>query len=211
MPLSMPSRLPTLVVSLVVNGSIPALAYWSLRSPLHSDVAALAVGAVVPLGWSAVLAGWRRRVDPVALVSLAGLAVAVVVSLSVGGGVLPLLLRHAAVTGVAGTACLVSVAIRRPLLAAARPLLLRSAHRGRRVTGETAGPPSERYFGVLTTIVGVVLLAHALLTVALALTLPTGVYLVASRLAGWAATAIGALAVLWYVRRARRSGTGTGR
>jgi hypothetical protein len=50
----------------------------------------------------------------------------------------------------------------------------------------------------------VVLLAHAGANVALALTLPTGRYLVVSRMVGWAVTGVGVVVVIAYMKRVRR-------
>jgi hypothetical protein len=208
-------RPSVLAVGLVVNMVVPAATYIALRSRLHSDVAAVAVGAAAPAAWSIALAARRRRVDPVALSALAGIAVAVGICLASGGSALPLLLRHAMVTGTLGSACLVSILVGRPLLVLARPPLVRSARPGLLSTSGTGRLPADvhmRYFTVLTAIVGTVLLAHAVMNVVLALTVPTTRYLVVSRPAGWAITATGAAAAVWYVRRARppaRGGEGT--
>nr|WP_123827114.1 VC0807 family protein [Micromonospora globispora] len=193
-------------MSLVLNGVVPAVMYGLLRSRLHSDVGALAAGAAVPALWSGVLAARRRRVDPVALLALTGLGIALGVSLASGGGTLPLLLWHAMVTGVVGLACLISVLVRRPLLAVVRPLLVRSLrpeHRPADSAGPLSGAAHRRSFMVLTAIIGVGFLAHAVMNVVLAVTLPTSGYLIVSRIAGWAITAAGAATVVWYIRRAK--------
>ena len=198
-----PHRLP---LSLAANGAVPAVAYALLRTPLHSDVAALAVGAGVPIGWSLVLAAWRRRVDPVALLALAGLGTALAISLATGGGSLPLLLRHVAVTGGAGLACLGSALVGHPLLATVRPLLLRLRQPEPSTARQFPTPAARRsYFTTLTVIVGVVLLAHAAANIALALTLPTERYLLVSRVVGWAITGTGAVLVVSYLKHARRA------
>lgn len=195
-----------LLLSLAVNGAVPVAAFALLRAPMHSDVAALAVGAGVPIVWSLGSAVWRRRPDPVALLALAGLIIALAISLTVGGGTLPLLLRHVAVTGGAGLACLVSVLIDRPLLAVARPLLLRRFQAAPSTVDRSRAPALQRHhLSALTVIVGVVLLAHAAANIALALTLPTVRYLVVSRLVGWAITGVGVVFVVGYVKRVRRT------
>ncbi|MDN3353178.1 VC0807 family protein [Actinomadura sp. DC4] len=195
-----------LLLSVAVNGAVPVATYALLRAPMHSDAGALAVGAGAPLVWSLGFAAWRRRPDPLGLLALAGLGIALMISLLVGGGSLPLLLRHVAVTGGAGLACLISVLIGHPLLAGVRPLLLRRfppapspVRRSR--TSAAQGP----YFSVLTATVGVVLLAHAAANIVLALTLPTGRYLLVSRVVGWAVTGIGAVLVVGYVKCVRRA------
>jgi hypothetical protein len=196
------------VLSLLVNGAAPVIGYLLLRGPLHSDVAALSAGLAAPVCWSLALAAWKRTADPIAVVSLAGLGIAVAVSLATGGGTLPLLLRHVAVTGTAGLACLGSVLAGRPLLQLGRPLLLRLAPRPiddhEPSTVERLRIDGKRYFTVLTAIVGAVLIAHAAANVALALTLSTTRYLVVSRPVGWTITALGAVFVITYMKRARR-------
>jgi hypothetical protein len=169
-----------LAISLAVNAFVPAVLYVALGR----DRTALVVGAAVPVGWSIALAIARRRADPVALLSLAGLGVALVVSAATGGSVLPLLLRHVAITGTAGLACLVSLIVGQPLIGVLR---------GRR----------DRVFTGLTAIAGTVLVVHAGANVVLALTLSTGRYLVVEHPVGWTILGVGTAVCIVYMRRSR--------
>ncbi len=98
-----------------------------------------------------------------------------------GGSALPLKLHSAAETGVLGLACLVSVALRRPLLLLGLRIL---AHRRGRSNGAWrkvfAEPVLGRTFSVITVIVGVGLLIEATSQAALALVLPTVVFVAVS-------------------------------
>jgi hypothetical protein len=98
-----------------------------------------------------------------------------------GGSALPLKLHSAAETGVLGVACLVSVALRRPLLLLGLRILARRRGRGsgawRKVFAE---PVLSRTFSLITVIVGVGLLIEATSQAALALVLPTVVFVAVS-------------------------------
>jgi hypothetical protein len=62
----------------------------------------------------------------------------------------------------------------------------------------------RRLDATLNARIGAFLVMHALLHLALALTLPTATYLVAGRAVNWAATAAGALSLYSCLPRARR-------
>jgi hypothetical protein len=66
-------------------------------------------------------------------------------------------------------------------------------------------PPADRRLdATLNAMIGGFLVLHALLHLALALTLPTATYLVAGRAVNWAAIGAGALCLYSYLRRARQ-------
>jgi hypothetical protein len=62
----------------------------------------------------------------------------------------------------------------------------------------------RRLDATLSAMIGAFLILHALLTLTLALILPTATYLVAGRAVNWAAIGAGALCLYSYLRRARR-------
>jgi hypothetical protein len=62
----------------------------------------------------------------------------------------------------------------------------------------------RRLDATLSAMIGAFLVLHALLTLTLALTLPTATYLVTGRAVNWAVIGAGALCLYTYLRRARR-------
>jgi len=181
------------------RGLLPPLAsvavYFAARPLMHSDAAALATAGAVPAAYAIVAAALRRRVEPIALLSAAGFALACVVSLLAGGSTLPLKLHEAALTFTLGIVLLVAVVIRRPL-PVGRVLKVPD---GRRSTDER-----------LSVLIGAFLVLHALLQLAMALVMSTTAYLVEGRIISWAVLAGGALALWTYLRRLRRRATATG-
>jgi intracellular septation protein A len=173
---------------------VPSLAYFAVRPAVSSDAAALAICGALPLAYQIVLVLVRRRVDPWALVSGLGFAVACVVSLLAGGSSLPLKLHVAAVTFIAGLVLLTAALIRRPLPLAR---LLKVPHHDRRLDA------------TLSVMVGGFLTLHALLHLALAVTLSTATYVLAGRAIDLATLALGAACLYAYLRRLRRT-TATG-
>lgn len=190
-----------LLPSLLLNAGLPLVGYTLIRSHVDSDVTALAIAMAVPvvgtLGGFAV----RRRLDPVGAVAVVAFGIALIVLALSGGNPLVLKLQEAVVTGPLGVVLLVSVAIGRP----AHLLIFRVL--ARRDPARAAGLDDRRRHHtatVVTTLLGTTLVLHALVLLLLALSLPTGTYLAASRPAGLAIVAVGVAALLWYRRRLER-------
>ena len=171
-----------------------------LSQALHSDLAALAIAEAIPVAWMLAIGLRRRRVHPLVLVWAIVLAVAVLVSIALGGSVLPLKLRRAVITGSLGLAFLGSVLARRPLLPVVMDRLARAWPRTERLTRLLGGQAAPRRALVLTAIVGVTLLADATAQVTLALTVSTAAFLAASRLARMAVFAVGLGGCASYLR-----------
>jgi hypothetical protein len=177
----------------LVVPAVSLLAYFAVRPHVPSDAAALAMAGAFPAAWTIALVLARRRIDRWTALTSAGFALGCVASLLAGGNSLPLKLHEAAVTFVVGVVLLGAVLIRRPL-----PL-------GRILKVPDAG---RRLDATLNAMVGGFLVLHALLHLALALTLPTATYLVAGRVVNWAAIGAGALCLYSYLRRARQDKVG---
>jgi hypothetical protein len=122
-------------------------------------------------------------------VSGIGFVLACVVSVLAGGSSLPLKLHEAGITFVLGLVLLIAALIRRPI-----PLqrLLKA-------------PTDDAALGAL---IGVFLVLHALLHLALAIVLPTSTYVVAGRLINWGTLAVGAVLLWTYLRRLRTGSAG---
>jgi hypothetical protein len=163
---------------------LPVTAYVVLKATTHNTTDALAVTETIPVVW--VLAGGllRRRLNPIAVIAAVVLGSALVITAVTGGSALPLKLRRASVTGPLGIACLLSVAIHRPLLPALLQLVARSVPaRATGLVDRLHRGIAENRASVLTAIVGITLLADAVAQVTLALTVSTTVFIGTSRLA----------------------------
>jgi hypothetical protein len=169
--------------------------YFAARPLTHSDSAALAVAGAVPAAYSIVAAVLWRRIEPFAVLSAAGFALACVVSLLAGGSALPLKLHEAALMFALGIALLAAALMHRPI-----PIgrLLKAPH-GRRSTDETLG-----------VLIGAFLVLHALLQLTMALTMSTTTYLTVGRVIAWAVLAGGAVSLWTCLRHLRRSVTPAG-
>jgi hypothetical protein len=188
------SALPGALASIVA----PALAYTLVRPHVAGSAIALLAAMAVPAGWTLAAFAWRRRADPLGLLSVAGLGAALAVSYLTGGSALAVELQDPAGTGALGLACLVSVVAGRPLWLMALRLLARRNARAARLL---ADPATRRTAAVETAIIGAIFLAHAAAITILALTLPTGTFLAVSRPVGLPVIAAGLTVLICYRRR----------
>ena len=166
----------------------PVVAYGLARPLVGSDALALGIAGAIPVVYSIVLAAVSRRIDPLALLTAIGFSLACVASVLAGGSSLPLKLHEAAITFGIGLVMLVAVVIGRPL-PAARVLRVPS--------------PTRAIDCTLGAMIGGFLVLHALLHLALAVSLSTSSYVVASRVVDWGTLAIGALGLSAYLRHLR--------
>ena len=94
--------------SLVISGAVPLLLYNALKGRGASDLTALAVAAIPPALDGLVGMARRRRIDLIAALALAGIAITVVAVL-LGGNPRLLLIRESFLTGALGVACFASL------------------------------------------------------------------------------------------------------
>jgi hypothetical protein len=166
----------------------PVVAYGLVRPLVDSDTLALGIAGAIPVIYSILLAAVTRRIDPIALLTAIAFSLACVTSVIAGGSSLPLKLHEAAITFAVGLVMLVAVVIRRPL----------SAGRLLRVPSATKAIDSA-----LGAMIGGFLVLHALLHLALAVSLSTSSYVVVSRVVDWGTIAVGLLGLSAYVRHLR--------
>ncbi len=189
---------------LIAAGFLPIAAYVVLERVLHSEGYALAITATLGVAW-ALAAGVRQgRVNPIIVATVIVLAIALAVTVASGGSALPLKLRKAVITGSLGLACLISVAIDRPLLPALLELLARGAPRtasGR--LQALRATVSERQATGMTVIVGLTLLTDAAIQITLSFAVSTTVFVAVSGLARLAVVAVGLTACGLYWRAGR--------
>jgi hypothetical protein len=191
--------LPVLV-SLAINAAVPVLAYLLLRPYVHSDISALVIAAAVPTCYTAGVFWWRRRLDPVGAIAIAGFAFGLLLLVATGGNELAFKLREDIWTGPLGLVCLISAALRRPLFFLALRL---AARRNAQVAERIGDPGAHRIATVTTVIIGVVLLIHALIMVVLAFTTSTATFLAVSRPISWVTVGGGLAFLVWWIRRQR--------
>jgi hypothetical protein len=176
---------------LLMVATVPTVVYFAVRPFVPSDAAGLAIAGAVPAAYTIAVVVVRRHLDLWAILTSASFALGCLASLLAGGSSLPLKLHEAAATFVLGIVLLITVLVRRPMPVGR---VMKVPHADRR-TDLT-----------LSALVGAFLVLHALLTLTLALTLPTTTYLVGGRAVNWAVIIAGALSLYSYLRRLRRKG-----
>jgi drug/metabolite transporter (DMT)-like permease len=174
------------LVSVLINAVAPLVLYDQLRHRVGSTTTALIAAAGVPLLWTAGRLVMRRRLDPIGLLSLAGFALGILLVLLTGGNPLVFKIREAVLTGVLGLVCLGSIVVRHPI----GLLALRRS--------QTAAPEAALRHAALwiTAIAGVTLVAHAAVSITLAVVLPTTTFLAVHQLVGLGILALGVLALM---------------
>jgi hypothetical protein len=193
-----PQATAALLLRLVVNVAAPVLTYVLLRPHVHSDVIALVIGAAIPIAYTCVVLAWRRRVDPVGVFAVVCFVLGLLLVIATGGNEFVFKIREDIWTGVVGLACLVSLAVRRPLFLVALRLV---ARRNPQVAQRIQRPGMDRISTVTTAAVGVILLLHA--AVVIALTTSTTTYLAISRPVGLAILGGGLALLVWWITRYR--------
>jgi hypothetical protein len=119
-----------------------------------------------------------------------------------GGSPRPLELHRAVFPGAVGLACLISLAVGRPLLLIAA--IKRREHRPQTATQTTLDTPGAHHaLRVVTALIGITLTADAVAQVALALTVSTSTFGVVAHIASWAIIGTGLTVGVVYVRRIR--------
>jgi hypothetical protein len=176
---------------LLINVLAPLVAYEIVRPYVASDLIALLIGVTIPIVVTLVELV-RRKIDPIGVAAILGFAILIGLLALTGGNPLILKLQEAVFTGPIGLVLLTSVLIGRPM-AGLVPPLRRSMTR--------------RQLAMLTLLVSATLVAHCAVVLGLALTLPTGEFLVVGRLSGIAVIAAGLLGARAYRGRLKRSGS----
>jgi hypothetical protein len=198
------SRIQKLYWRALINGVLPVAVYWLIRPQVASDTIALGLAAGIPICWGVVQMIRSRRVDALTVVVIVGFLVAFVISLAAKDNPLPLKLYGSVVAAAMGTAFLVSIALRRPLVLTLLRILARYEPTfGTVFERVSREPASLRRLNVVTAIIGSTLLVDAAAHATVAILLPTGSYLIVVRLVNWVVRGVGAIALIWYIRRWR--------
>jgi len=160
------------LASLVISFVVPLLSYDLIRPHVGSSAMALALAGAIPVAYTLAVLVVRQRLNPVGVVGAVSFGIGVLVSWASGGSTLAIELQDPAVFGVLGIAFLVSVAIGRPL----HPVILRMLGRGNPRYTDIASRAERRTSMVITTVLGLTLLAHAVAVAVLALTQSTSTF-----------------------------------
>jgi hypothetical protein len=195
-------RILTLLLRMVVGAALPVVAYLLVRPHVADDLVALVVGAAIPIVYTLVAALWQRRLDPVGILTVCGFCIGLTLAIVTGDNEFVFKIRHDLVAGPLGLACLVSVAVHRPLALVALRL---AARRNAEIAERLRNPVTVRIATVSTAVVGTLMLAHALALIVLALCTTTTTFLVVSRPVSWAISVSGVVPLLWWVRRQVRT------
>lgn len=183
--------------SLIAGLLVPLFAYLILRQAIGSITGALAITEAIPVAWMTTIAFARRRLEPVALISVVVFGFALAITVLSGGSSLPLKLRRGALSGVVGVACLVSVALRKPLLIAALPLIARTHPERRAAIDQALHDPDRRHtMSIATVIAGLTFVADAAVQIALALTVSTTTVVATARVVRLAILAAGGVVLV---------------
>lgn len=183
----------------LVAAVLPFVGYLILRPHFRSDTAALVPIMVFPLADITLERVRHGRFEPVGVLSLTGITVGLTGAIAFHGDPTLLKLRESLLTGIFGIGCLASIPTARPAI-----FLL-----GRAFASE--GDPAAaaqldalfeqqgaaRRFRKLTAVWGIALLAETSTRAAIAVLLPTSVFLALGPFTGW--VIIGGL--LWYSHR----------
>jgi hypothetical protein len=185
------------LASLVINFAAPIAAYYLIHPHVSSSALALAIAGAIPVAYTLVMLAVRRRLDPIGVISVASFGLGVLISWASGGNALAIELQDPATTGLLGVACLVSVAIGRPL----HPVILRLLGRGNPRYAGIAGRARTKTSMVVTAILGLTLTARAVALAVLALTQSTGTFVALEHPVGLPILGLGMAALFFYRSR----------
>ena len=200
-------RPPQLSASRLVAGLlVPLAAYTVIRLLLGSATGALAITEGVTALWLIAVAIVQRRVDPVAVLSTATVAIALLVYALTGGDPLALKLRRGAVTGTLGVAALASVALGRPfLILVVEHLAKLNPDRQHEIEAKLADPRQRRGLTALSALIGAMFALDGATQIALALTVPTGRFVADSTAVRIAVLGTGVVLITSFLRRHTRA------
>ena len=168
------------IVGFAIANVAPLAIYFGAHASGANDTQALAFAWILPVAWT-IGSSWRRKsVDVRGLLGVGVYGVALFLSLVLGAGALPLKLHKAAVSGLIGLVCLVSAALRRPILVVLARRVYAGSRRSASIEKALARPWTQRRLLRLTLVIGVFGLANAALQLVLALSLSTGAFLATS-------------------------------
>jgi len=188
-------------IRLIAGLLLPLILFVVLVRSLGNATEALAITDAVPMLWVLAYAVWRRRIEPIGAIAVAVSAIALLLTIALGGSSLPLELHRALFPGAVGLAFLISLAARRPLLEIAKSRLAQERPEASvQARSQLGAADAHRALTMLTAIIGVTLVTDAAAQVALALTVSTSTFGVVARVAGWVIVGAGLTVCVLYLR-----------
>lgn len=185
------------LTGLVISFILPLLSYDLIRPHVGSSAMALALAGAIPVAYTLAILVVRRRLNPIGVIGVISFGIGVLVSWASGGNTLALELQDPALTGLFGIACLVSVAIGRPL----HPVILRLLGRSNPRYTEIASRAQTKTSMVTTAIIGLTLTARAAAITVLALTQPAGTFVALQHPVGLPILGLGFASLFFYRHR----------
>ncbi len=188
-------------VDMAINLVCPWLVY-TLTEPSLGKVHALMASAIPPIIWSLIEFAWKRRIDALSILVLAGIGLSLLAFLG-GGGYRMLQLREHLVPAVIALALLGSVAIKRPLLvvfarAAAKRI---SKEESEKLERELKNERVWRLVNRLNLFIGAFLLLQVAIAVSLIFILPIKEFLIVSPIVNYTMLGLLAGAFLYFKPR----------
>jgi hypothetical protein len=162
------------LASVVINFVVPLVAYHLIRPHTDSSAMALALVGAIPVVWTLAVLVVRRKVSALGVVGVALFAVGVLISWISGGSSLAMELQDPVIFGLFGIACLVSIAVGRPLHQVILRTMGRSNARYTEVADRAAASGTSM---VSTLIIGLAFVSHAVAVAVLAFTQSTSTFL----------------------------------
>ncbi len=175
------------IASMVIANLVPLAVYFGLHRSGASDIKALGLAWVLPVAWTIGSSLMRRRLNLPGLLGAFVYGVALFFAVFLGAGALAIKLHKPVVSGIIGLVCIVSVALRRPILVAIVRRAYAGSRRGASIEKAINRPWTQRRLLRLTLFIGLAALANAALQTVLALSLSTSAFLVANAVVHWAA------------------------
>jgi hypothetical protein len=188
------------IVSLLISGLAPVLTYFVISPHVASDVAALAISWFIPVLWTLISSLWQRRLNVLGM--LAGAAYGIALGFRFSPALDPAAPRGSC--HLDGLVFVGSVAIGRPILLIIARRVAQNSRQQSSINRRLEGPGVRQTMTRLTLYIGAVALVDATLQAALALSLPTGSFLIATSLVHIAVVAGAvalALLVVWLRMR----------
>lgn len=200
------AQLLNLLAELVANFVLPYLIYRLMQAKT-GQVEALLAASIPPILWSAIGFAWKRRLDAVSLLVIAGIVLSLLAFFG-GGSARFLQLRENLVTGLIGLVFLASAAIGKPLIywLARAGMARKSAAEVQAFEQLRGGEYFEASMMIMTVVWGAGLMAETVLACALVFTMPIATYLIVSPVLGYAVMGALALWTFLYTKHRRRIG-----
>ncbi len=194
------------LAEVAANFVLPYLIYRQTQAEI-GQVDALLAASLPPIFWSAIGFAWKRRVDAVSILVIAGIVLSLLAFFGTNSARF-LQLRENLVTGLIGLVFLGSAAIGKPLVywLARAGMARKSAADAEAFEQLRGGEYFEATMIIMTVVWGASLVAETVLACALVFTIPIATYLIVSPILGYGVMGGLALWTFLYSKRRKRIG-----